>query len=401
MKTLLLHVSDGPRTTTLEFRSFPVRLGRDPAAHCRLEFPFVSRRHARIDLREGRLTVSDEGSRMGTWVDGGARRLEPGAAVDLESTGNEMCIGLLVVRAEVRDEPDAVDAQAGDTDVGTNVRTSYYADANIDPSALDAGALEEALVEALAEHLRASQVLADVLRQAATCGPAQIERLARLVVESDPEWDGHAAVRQFVALSGLRPESRRTDATALRVLQEFSSYYVPYAPPLSGTEAVMSFLARLDTVLGVLLEGTASLRYGYQCEAGSLPPGVPNREDLAAGLLDWTNNGGAVERLRRDFTRMLVHHSRLVGEATVGLARILERLTPSSIEAEPRCRSKWGPWRYKARWLEFVRRVQVLERMRESALGPTFSNAAKALHGHRASEPRSHGAEAALDFVPA
>jgi len=48
--------------------------------------------------------------------------------------------------------------------------------------------------------------------------PVQLARLAQLVVDSDPEWDGHAAARQFVT-SGVRPEPARVDTTALRALQ--------------------------------------------------------------------------------------------------------------------------------------------------------------------------------------
>jgi len=384
MKTLRLHIHDGARSATLVFSRFPVRIGRDPGAECHLAFPVVSRQHARIDLRGTRLTLCDEGSRLGTWVHNQSRRLPAGMRVDLESIASEFWIGSLRVHAVVHDIAPVAELPASDVrERDVNVQTSCYADASIDPAALDADAIEVALVEALAQRCRADDAVAEILRQATTIAPAQVQRLAHLVVESDPEWDGHAVVRQFVTTSGVRPEPARVDTTALRALQELSSTYVPYGPPLTGIETVTEFVTRLDTVMDVLLEGVAALRYAYQCERGAPPTRGPNRADLAATLLDWTHQNGALEQLRDDFTRMMTHHSRIVGEASFGLTAILERLSPQGIENDPSCASTWGPWRYKAYWTELKRRAAVLRQLREASLGPSFGQAAKALRGRQ------------------
>jgi len=126
----------------------------------------------------------------------------------------------------------------------------------------------------------------------------------------------------------------------------------------------------------------ASLRYGYRCERGAPPSGGPNRADLAANLLDWTHGNAAIEHLQNEFSRMLVHHSHVVGEASYGLQRILERLSPEDIANDPRCEGRWGPWRFRAYWKELERRAAVLGGLRESAIGPTFGQAARALRGH-------------------
>jgi hypothetical protein len=214
MKTLHLHVHDGVRAATLLFSRFPVLVGRDPRAGCRLEFPAVSRQHARIDLCEGRLTVCDEGSLLGTWVLDKTRRLPPGVPTDLESVGNEISIGDLRLRAELHELVATRDVQTTEMRRGEpNVETSCYADANIDPAALDGDAIEEALVTALKERRRADDAVSDILRQATAIAPAQLARLAQLVVDSDPEWDGHAVVRQFAP---CRSSRRPTFRTALR-----------------------------------------------------------------------------------------------------------------------------------------------------------------------------------------
>lgn len=102
MKTLRLHIHEGACRATLVFSRFPVVVGREPSADCVLESPFVSRRHARIDLRDGRrLTLSDEGSSLGTWVHNCSRRLPVGLALDLESVSNEFTIAHLRMRAEL------------------------------------------------------------------------------------------------------------------------------------------------------------------------------------------------------------------------------------------------------------------------------------------------------------
>ena len=45
-------------------------IGRDPDVHVVLDHPSVSRRHARISITAGRVTLEDLNSRNGTCVDG-------------------------------------------------------------------------------------------------------------------------------------------------------------------------------------------------------------------------------------------------------------------------------------------------------------------------------------------
>ena len=107
MKTLTIQVWDGGgRKATMVFTAFPVRIGRADTADCYLDYPYVSRVHARIDLRGGRLYLCDDGSRHGTWVHAACERLTPGRAVELELVENEFRIGRLTLKVEVRDAPD-------------------------------------------------------------------------------------------------------------------------------------------------------------------------------------------------------------------------------------------------------------------------------------------------------
>jgi len=384
--TLHLHIDRGDQSTTMHFSTLPVRIGRGEDVECRLEFPHVSRLHARIDFVDGHLVVQDAGSRTGTWTLDHAHRLLLGARMDLATIGNEFHVGPdLRVRVEFEaDEPTVQrpDAPPADSVEGGLVRTTCYEQQNVDPQALDADAVEHALLEALADAKRASEHLATVLVQASACAPEHVKRFAQAVVDADPEWDGRAAIRHFVTLSGIRPAPSRVDTTALMVLQELASSYVPYGPTLTGVEAVTEFGTRLDTVLSLLIEGIAAMRYAVEREAGGASPSDrPTRKDLGACLLDWTNDAGHVDRLREELRFMLGHHRRLVDEVTGRVARIIEYLSPQAIEADPASKPKgWGN-RHKALWNELRRRHTEVVRLRERALGPVFGKVARALRG--------------------
>lgn len=272
--------------------------------------------------------------------------------------------------------------------------TTCYENQNVDPQALDADAVERALLEALADSRRTSEHLATVLVQASACAPEHVKRFAQAVVGGDPEWDGRAAIRHFVTLSGIRPAPSRVDATALMVLQELSSSYVPYAPALTGVEAVTEFATRLDTVLSLLIEGIAALRYAVEREVGA-PTHRPVRKDLGACLLDWTNDGAHIDRLRHDIRFILGHHRRLVEEVTDRVARIVEYLSPQAIAADPASNPK-GWWnRHKALWNELQRRHTEVVRLRERALGPVFGRVVRALKGDESQRSSSCSAPVA------
>jgi hypothetical protein len=112
MMTLTLHVR-GPdgSSGTHAFSEFPVRIGRLRSAELVMGFAFVSRHHARLELRDGRLQLCDEGSRHGTWVRDATERLPKGQLVDLGELDNEFRIGAYCLRAELREVADEATVQ--------------------------------------------------------------------------------------------------------------------------------------------------------------------------------------------------------------------------------------------------------------------------------------------------
>lgn len=186
MKTLRLHVVRDAHTTTLFFTRFPVRIGRDPACPCQLSEGFVSRSHAMLDLCGGRLVLRDEGSVHGTLVGGGRVRLARGQVVDLAHYGYDFHIGSILVRAEVREERiegrrDEQGGQEHTLDLANATR--LYEDSDVNPAALDRGAIVLSLSEALEQYRRARAALCELLRQIKS-DPAKSEHVARHTLEA-------------------------------------------------------------------------------------------------------------------------------------------------------------------------------------------------------------------------
>jgi DNA-binding winged helix-turn-helix (wHTH) protein len=71
-------------------------IGREPAAHIRLDLAAVSRRHAAINIHGEEAVVQDLGSRNGTWLNG--EKLE--AARSLR-TGDEIRIAQTAIRLQI------------------------------------------------------------------------------------------------------------------------------------------------------------------------------------------------------------------------------------------------------------------------------------------------------------
>jgi putative peptide zinc metalloprotease protein len=103
-QALELVLPDGTRVALAD----TVTIGRTAANAIQLDAPSVSRRHARIETGNGRITIEDVGSSHGTWLD--ARRIEkptalqPGAVIRLgdaelrvEAPDNEAAAGRTIV----------------------------------------------------------------------------------------------------------------------------------------------------------------------------------------------------------------------------------------------------------------------------------------------------------------
>ncbi|MEA2180690.1 MAG: hypothetical protein QOG77_3987 [Solirubrobacteraceae bacterium] len=107
----------GPHTGRIVEVHGELTVGRDPGCLLRLDDPKVSRRHATLAPSGGGLTITDEGSLNGTWVnDGriaGARTLALGDRVRIggsefivdDGSGGELPVSSTTAAEPIGDDP--------------------------------------------------------------------------------------------------------------------------------------------------------------------------------------------------------------------------------------------------------------------------------------------------------
>lgn len=104
---LLLLLDDNAPPKRYPLRTLPVVIGRNPPADLILEGPTVSRRHCRLELRDGRLSLTDLASTNGTFVNG--VRLTEAAALE---DGATIGVGAYRLRYHRRNQDETADADA-------------------------------------------------------------------------------------------------------------------------------------------------------------------------------------------------------------------------------------------------------------------------------------------------
>jgi serine phosphatase RsbU (regulator of sigma subunit) len=106
---LLLLLDDNAPPRRLPLHVLPVVVGRNPPSDLILEDATVSRRHCKLELRDGQLLLSDLGSTNGTFVNA-IRLTEPARLQDGASIG----IGAFRLRYHRRERDETADADAMD-----------------------------------------------------------------------------------------------------------------------------------------------------------------------------------------------------------------------------------------------------------------------------------------------
>jgi len=106
---LLLLLDDNAPPKRLPLHDLPVVVGRNPPADLILEDATVSRRHCKLEVRDGQLQLSDLTSTNGTFVNG-VRLTEPARLEDGAAIG----IGAFRLRYHRREQDETADADAMD-----------------------------------------------------------------------------------------------------------------------------------------------------------------------------------------------------------------------------------------------------------------------------------------------
>jgi serine phosphatase RsbU (regulator of sigma subunit) len=104
---LLLLLDDNAPPRRYPLRVLPAVVGRNPPADLILEGPTVSRRHCRLEVRDGQLWLTDLASTNGTFVNG-ARLAEAAALEDGATIG----VGAYRLRYHRRNQDETADADA-------------------------------------------------------------------------------------------------------------------------------------------------------------------------------------------------------------------------------------------------------------------------------------------------
>jgi hypothetical protein len=356
---------DGERTSHMAFEAFPVRIGRDPVNECQLLFPFVSRVHARLELRGETLVLRDEGGRNGVIV--GGERLAPGTEIDLLASGGQFEISWLQFRARLEEFEDDDDVRStphirnAETELaieavsGERNATCLYAEKDVDPTAVDESAVldqlrplferRDALLKEVDDAIRASLATID--------GGRRVSILRRLREEQP--------ANAPPSLACVEQKSYPPAELALQSMLELAALFAPNAPPLGSTACVAAFHQRLEIVLRTLLDGFIALRASYRCETGATGDAdrALNGVDFGAQLLDWTSDSdAAVRALEHAFAEMSAYHARLVGDVVLGVERLRDELAPHTIEANALTVGWGGRWR--GAWREFGFRYDAL-----------------------------------------
>ena len=423
---LSLRITNGVQTTRLLFSRFPVRIGREAPSDCILDFPFVSKCHARLELNDGALVLHDEGSRNGIFVRAGRERVGAGDGVPLAGVGGEFQIGTLRFQAVVlMDGVRGVEqGGTGTLDHGGDLaafRPPWVRVAGTDadpygatepggveisrapyPSSLtDLAPTRRQLELSLRTYRRARGELQDAIRRAiATHDTTEVVTLLADIAGDCPELVLPVEVREMVARhgapeSGERPlpsSQREGDAElALRGLRELAAWAAPHAPMLAGTEGIVAFLHRLAGTFRGLVEAFAALRVGSRPRMTADASGPPRVVDSAAALLDWTRPGNdARSLLEHELVAVVRDHA--LGQAA---KQVFAALSPQVIEDElPHARRAgsvgvgFGPFRWRALWRLYVARFAELAVDEHDSAPPSFGPTLARLYSPPAVEPQ-------------
>jgi type VI secretion system protein ImpI len=421
-KGLRVHVTNAQDGGSFErtFDDFPIRIGRDPLNELPLDYPFVSKFHAVLDLRGDRVLLRDLGSRNGTSLEVPTERIAPNEPVDLARTQNTF--GIATLRFSV----SLVEIDRASS---TNLRRarggailSHVPESSPPPpaervataSGIGGDAVRAAVDDARSdvEAWQASwgRLYSRISRVVAALPAEQRARLVHLLVQEHPGLAYEPDFRRLaehlgVALEGEGTGSRE-ESVALLVLRDLASWYVDAERAPRTAAQLVAFGRKLQDVLDALFVSFLPLRDGmrrFESEfdvkvgvatyaGGQRAPAEAAKTpaELAARLLDWHDPNDSGRIVRRVFTDLMVHNVGLVNGVMRGAAALLAQLAPEALEKEleaDRAAGKTGlvvgPLKFRALWDVLKRRHSDLasEEQERFALlfGAEFASAYSAL----------------------
>jgi len=374
MHAIRIEVDYGKQRTCETFPQPLVRIGRQEGVDCRINLPFVSGLHARLEVRDARLVLRDAGSTIGTFVEGGTLQLAIGSPFDLADVDGEFQIGAVRLRATLVDapannetpnppapqpqpqpdpqSPPPVDQEPADFSEGEDATRAYE---EVDPKSLDGQAARSLLHERLAAYRRARKdTAAAALAAVRSMDPGRAKALLTEVLAEFPELAVRPEVLDEASMHRVEVPWKQGEL-ALRGLREIAGAYVPKAAALDNAAEIARFVWRLDRTLGVAVNAFENLRRAHRRVTGVRVEGP----DVGDALLNTTHPPDVPHAVEREVTAMVGMHARLANELHAGVRWLVTQLSPSSVEAACAKGSPlWRGRRFKALWGAYTQAFQ-------------------------------------------
>jgi hypothetical protein len=328
----------------------------------------ISKVHASIDVREGRVLVRDEKSTNGTFVRG--QPLDPSRWVDVGAADEEIAIRLADwdIRLVARRAPASTTARGPFVAPGSpTVVDSHPFGASQLPT--DFGSPSGAgffvsfagPVDRLSEPAQAARAALEVLRAAVVAEigkvPARdraalVRRLREQYVEvrDDAVLDAHLARLIPEHVQAATPVA---GAAAYAALQELSRCYVDGNQAVSTAEDIVAFKERLRMGIDELVGGIVRLvggvdHYNDRLEVDGAGAAYPREAaEFARAVLEWrdeTRDGAQI--VRAAVLDVMVQQIGSFQATIRGVRELLTVLDPRTIETEwrneRRRRGRWG-----------------------------------------------------------
>lgn len=420
--------------------SLPIRVGRNALADFQIKQSHISDFHALVEDVEGRLYVRDLNSKNGVYATPTGHsvpvRVEPQAAVDLQTCGFQFFLGVQIRIAIEFEQGATTVSNRTSTAIGSVLGNQavlrdsgasgpYPAmqgqNPGLDPRALPplpssappppAGAAWDPRVPVRSPSHPPGALAASP--GAGGLPPLPPGMMSPAAGHALPPLAAGGGFDSAPAPTGWSPEAQpqgrahtgvlnlSLESMALLGLQELAGSLVP-GKSLTTTGDVARFITKLHDSIEVFCRCFIPLREGYAQFVSSLDlqkaslqrsmmrsqsymaiEGAREPDAVAAALLDWRDRSmDAPKAIEGIFADLMIHQVALLDGVMQGVRGLLEQLSPENIEAQV------GPpgafaldrakARYKALWETFSARYEELAEEKQAfahIFGPQFTEA--------------------------